>query len=366
MNINKIIELRKLLHQYPEIANNEVKTQQIIRNFLTENTNVKVINEDGWLYAKMEGLNPKKTIVFRADHDAIVNSKNQLFHGCGHDGHTAILCGTIMQLEEDRPDDNIIFLFQPAEENADGAKKCTKLFQDYHIDEIYGLHNMPNFEKGIVYYRKGCIQCASVGMRISIDGIQSHASEPEKGLNPAYAIAEVIERLKPLSAFNGFNKAIFEDLIFESLVLVTVVNVEIGKRNFGISPGSGEISLTLRTMNDQDMKMIKTKIMAMLNKFKEVGYSYKIDLYDEFPENNNNPILCDQTLKILDKYHIEYREMFEPFRASEDFGYYRRFCPSLFLMLGMGTCPSLHHDDYQFDDDIIKAGIKLFSSIAKG
>ena len=70
-----------------------------------------------------------------------------MFHGCGHDGHTAIMCGTIMALEEDRPLNNVIFLFQPAEENGGGAKLCDKLFKDNTIDEIYGLHNMPNFKK---------------------------------------------------------------------------------------------------------------------------------------------------------------------------------------------------------------------------
>lgn len=362
MDINKIIEFRKELHKCPEIAHHEVKTQKLIKDFLRANTNVEIVEEDGWFYAKMKGLNPTKTIAFRSDHDAIMNSKNEMFHGCGHDGHTAIMCGTIMALEEDRPLNNVIFLFQPAEENGGGAKLCDKLFKDNTIDEIYGLHNMPNFKKGVAYYRKGCIQCESLGLRIKIDGIQTHASEPEKGLNPSYAISKIIERVKPLSKYIGFKSSKFEDLDFESLVLVTIINLSMGKLNFGVSPKSGEISLTIRAASDKDMKKIIKKIKEM----KEDGYSYTYEIYDDFPETNNDVDLCNKTLKVLDKYGVEYMQMSEPIRASEDFGYYKKFCPSLFFMLGTGDGPSIHNENYKFNDDVIEDGIRLFKCIAKG
>lgn len=366
MDINKIIKLRKKLHEYPEIAHNEFKTQKIIKEFLIENTNVEIVEEKGYLYAKMKGVNPSKTIAIRSDHDAIMNSKNEMFHGCGHDGHTAIMCGTIMELEDVKPKDNVIFLFQPAEENGAGAKLCDKLFIDNKVDEIYGLHNMPNFKKGVAYLKKGCIQCASQGLRIIIDGIQTHASEPEKGLNPCYAISNIIERLKPLSEFKGYVKSEFENLKFNSLVLVTVINIEVGKRNFGVSPKSGEISLTLRTASDEDMIKLKNKITEILDEIKLKGYKYTTEIFDDFPETNNDVKLYEKTLKVLDKYKIKYCKMGEPIRASEDFGYYKKFCPSLYFMLGSGKGPSIHNEEYEFNDDIIIDGINLFKSIVMG
>lgn len=366
MDINKIIEFRKKLHEYPEIAHHEVKTQKFIKDFLRDNTNVEIVEEDGWFYAKMKGLNPSKTIAIRSDHDAIMNSKLEMFHGCGHDGHTAIMCGLILALEEDMPNDNVIFLFQPAEENGGGAKLCDKLFIDNNISEIYGLHNMPNFEKGVAYYRKGCIQCASLGMRIKIDGIQTHASEPEKGLNPSYAISKIIGRLKPLSEFYGFVGRKFEDIEFQSLVLVTIINISMGKLNFGVSPKSGEISFTIRAAFDADMQKLLDKLYEILGEIKNEGYKYIIEIYDEFPETNNDIELCEKTLKVLDKYGIKHREMSEPIRASEDFGYYKKFCPSLFFMLGTGSGASIHNENYVFNDDVIMDGINLFKSIIKG
>lgn len=365
MDINKIIEFRKKLHKIPEIANHELKTQEMIKEFLKSNTKVEIVEEKGYFYAKLKGVNPTKTIAIRADHDAIMNSKNEMFHGCGHDGHTAILCGTIMKLEEDTVNNNIIFLFQPAEEDGSGAKITDKMFKDNNITEIFGLHNMPNLKKGVAYYREGCIQCASKGMKIKIKGLQTHASEPEKGLNPSYALAKIIQRLKPLSEYRGFVKSKFEDIEFSSLVLVTVIGIEMGKRNFGVSPAVGEICLTLRASSDKDMEKLDNKIYEMLSEIENDGYSYEIEIFDDFPETNNDENLCEKTIKILEKFGIEIAKMENPIRASEDFGYYKKFCPSMFFMLGMGDRPSLHHENYSFDDDIILNGISLFECIAK-
>ena len=173
---------------------------------------------------------------------------------------------------------------------------------------------------------------------------------------------KIIERVKPLSKYIGFKSSKFEDLDFESLVLVTIINLSMGKLNFGVSPKSGEISLTIRAASDKDMKKIIKKIKEM----KEEGYSYTYEIYDDFPETNNDVDLCNKTLKVLDKYGVEYMQMSEPIRASEDFGYYKKFCPSLFFMLGTGDGPSIHNENYKFNDDVIEDGIRLFKCIAKG
>ena len=89
----------------------------------------------------------------------------------------------MLKAQEANLQGKVRFIFQPAEENGSGAAICKPLFEKYHVDKIFGLHNMPNLRKNVIYYRPETVMCASVGYRIALTGVQSHASEPEKGRN---------------------------------------------------------------------------------------------------------------------------------------------------------------------------------------
>ena len=88
-----------------------------------------------------------------------------------------------------------------------------------------------------------------------------------------------------------------------------------------------------------------------------------IEEFDRFDENYADPSLVDKTVRKLKTADLEVEELSEPIRASEDFGYYKKFAPCMFFFVGMGTCPSLHHDSYVFDDEIIPAAVRLFETI---
>lgn len=358
-NLNKIISLRHLLHSSPETSNHEVHTREIIKNFISENMpEYEIHDEGGWLYCLKDFKEGRKTIVLRADHDAILNSSGAPFHGCGHDGHTAILLGAM--LENENVDKNIIYLFQAAEENGAGAPMCAPLFKKYKIDEVYGLHNMPGLKKNVVYYRPETVMCASVGYRISLKGVQSHASEPEKGLNPVYELAKFAESIEPLSKFYGYKPFKFKDYSFTNLAMITIINLNVGSLNFGISPANGEISLTMRAAKEKELKILETYVRNYFDRLKD-KFEVHIEEFDRFDENYSDPKLVEETIKRIDG--LEYLP--EPIRASEDFGFYKQFAPCMFFFIGMGDCPSLHNDLYQFDDCIIETGVELFKKICR-
>ena len=97
-NLDKIIAFRHVLHEHPELSNHEVHTRKLIKEFIAQNmSKYLVLDEGNWLYCMKPYQATKKTIVLRADHDAIMNSSNTPFHGCGHDGHTAILLGVMLE-----------------------------------------------------------------------------------------------------------------------------------------------------------------------------------------------------------------------------------------------------------------------------
>lgn len=358
-NLNKIIELRHLLHSSPEISNHEIHTREIIKNFISENMpEYEIHDEGGWLYCLKDFKEGRKTIILRADHDAILNSNGIPFHGCGHDGHTAILLGAM--LEAENVDKNVIYLFQAAEENGAGAPMCAPLFKKYKVDEVYGLHNMPGLKKNVVYYRPETVMCASVGYRISLKGVQSHASEPEKGLNPVYELARFVESIEPLSKFYGYKPFKFKDYSFTNLAMITIINLSVGSLNFGISPANGEISLTMRAAKENELKMLEEYVRRYFDNLKD-KFEVHIEEFDRFDENYSDPKLVEETIKRIDG--LEYLP--EPIRASEDFGFYKQFAPCMFFFVGMGDCPSLHNDLYKFDDDIIETGVELFKKICR-
>ena len=358
-NLNKIIELRHLLHSSPEISNHEIHTREIIKNFISENMpEYEIHDEGGWLYCLKDFKEGRKTIILRADHDAILNSNGIPFHGCGHDGHTAILLGAM--LEAENVDKNVIYLFQAAEENGAGAPMCAPLFKKYKVDEVYGLHNMPGLKKNVVYYRPETVMCASVGYRISLKGVQSHASEPEKGLNPVYELARFVESIEPLSKFYGYKPFKFKDYSFTKLAMITIINLSVGSLNFGISPANGEISLTMRAAKENELKMLEEYVRRYFYNLKD-KFEVHIEEFDRFDENYSDPELVEETIKRIGG--LEYLP--EPIRASEDFGFYKQFAPCMFFFVGMGDCPSLHNDLYKFDDDIIETGVELFKKICR-
>lgn len=364
-NLIKIINFRKKMHEHPEVSNHEDNTRKLIKEFVSINMpNYQLHDEIKWLYYTKDFKENRPTIVLRADHDAIRNSSNIPFHGCGHDGHTAILLGVMLEEKDIEHGINIIYLFQPAEENGSGAPICAPLFEKYKIDKVYGLHNMPNLDKNVIYYRNEAVMCASVGYRISLKGIQSHASEPEKGLNPVYVLSEFASSIEPLAKNCSFKPFIFKDHHFSSLAMITIVNMTVGSLNFGISPANGEISLTLRAAKEKELSILEEYVVNYFEALKG-KFEVKIEEFDRFDENYADPNLVKETLNKLKDCGLTIKELAEPIRASEDFGFYKKFAPCMFFFVGMGKCPSLHHDDYRFDDDVIPVAINLFKEIIK-
>ncbi|SHH31644.1 amidohydrolase [Anaerosphaera aminiphila DSM 21120] len=364
--LNSVISLRKKLHNSPEISNCEFNTRKILINFLKENNINSIYDFKDYFYVYKKSKNPKKTIVIRADHDAILNSNLEPFHGCGHDGHSAILCGTILNLWKEELDKDVIFLFQPAEENGRGAKICSEVFKKYSIDEVYGLHNWPGLEMGTIYLKIGVCQCASVGLTLKFKGVQSHASLPELGKNPAYIISKIVDDLSDLNIFRGYSPFNFRNLHFKSLVLVTVINISLGSKNFGISPANGELSLTLRAAHDEDLNLIKNYILNLARDLCEEDFSLQFEFTDEFSETYSDPSLVKKAEQIFSRENLKTLKLEVPFRASEDFGVYKKYALPLFFYLGNGVehIP-LHNDNFEFSDEILENGIKAFSVIAR-
>lgn len=405
LHLEKAINLRHTLHQHPELSMREKETMKILQTFLRENTSLEIHIRDGWFYALKKGLascpstgsnaglNRTEPIAFRADMDALpipesirlpYESQNEgVSHKCGHDGHCAVLCGLALELDGRNTDRDVYLIFQPGEEIGAGAKRCAELIREKGITEIYAMHNLGGYPEGSLVYRRGLTQPASEGLRICLTGKTSHASAPEKGNNPAGAVASIVQyALRAADPAEDRVHGISEpssqtpehDLMtrFKSgtldspMRLCTITGIRLGDGDFGISPGEGEVCLTLRAEVEEEMLAMEQLIISFASQVSAgAGLQMTYSNHDYFPETRNHDDCLDRVLYAAQENKVPAISMRELWRASEDFGHYLKICPGAMFYIGNGEdYPPLHTAEYDFNDRIIETSVNMFMRIA--
>ena len=364
--MQKIIALRHELHEFPELSMKEENTKRRLMNFLEANTNLAVIDCGKWFYASryVEGT---KGIAFRADMDALpidedINSLSYasrnpgVSHKCGHDGHCAALCGFALELEKIDVTRSVYLIFQHAEETGQGARECASFLRERIISEIYAFHNWSGWPEKSVIVREGLCQCASAGLTIKFTGKTSHASEPEKGINPAYSIAKLIAEIET-----------FTKKYSERKILCTIININLGEKNFGISPGEGELSLTLRAEREDDMRTFRNAVVNLAESLAEKN-SLKVECSscDYFPETLSDKNCVERVKAAAKNLGLKIIDMPEAIRASEDFGFYTKQIHGAIFYVGNGeNYPAIHTVNYDFNDEILASSVDVFTEIFK-
>lgn len=370
-HLDLITELRHELHANAELSGQEYHTKQLLMEFIKTNTRLKVVDMGKWFYAVLKEGDPittvKEPIAFRAEMDALPMDESigvsyasktpGVAHKCGHDGHCATLAGLALELEEGAGswERDIYLIFQHAEEIGAGGAECAQLIKEEGIKEIYAYHNWSGFPENTVVVRDGIAQCASKGLTISFEGAPSHASEPEHGINPAEAISELILAIKEEVEEPGY----------KGLVMATVVHVEIGSRNFGISASKGQVSMTLRAEYDRDFSMLEDEIRTCAEELaEEHGLKIAFEECDVFPDTVNDPAATDKVRKAAKKNGLNVMELKETIRGSEDFGYFLKECPGAIFYIGNGEdYAQLHTSEYDFKDEILDMAVEMFKSL---
>ena len=370
-DLDKIIELRHELHKYPELSDNEFLTSERIATFLSQYKNAEIIRGIGGngLVCIFKGQEDGPSVLFRCDLDALPIDETNNFeykstekgvsHKCGHDGHMAIVAGLADLFSKSLPKKGqAVLLFQPAEENGQGACRVIndEKFKKIKVDYALALHNLPRFPKGEIILKNGVFASASKGMIIKLMGKTSHAGEPENGNSPAIAMANIIKQLNDLPK---------KESVFSDFVLLTVIHARLGEVAFGTTPGYAEVMATLRTYSDKDMQVLtkESESIAKINAQKS-NLKLELEYVEEFPATINN----NETVKIIEDAakssptNFQFRKT--PLRWSEDFAYFTQEFKGAIFGLGSGENHSqLHNPDYDFPDDIIETGVEIFHNI---
>lgn len=368
--LNQLIDLRKTLHQNPELSGEEKETAKRVVEFFKDLKPDEVIENLGgnglaFIYnGQEEGL----TSMYRCELDGLpiweennIRHKSKVegkSHVCGHDGHMAIISGLGMKLSKERPKKGkVVLLFQPAEETGEGALAIVedKKFHKHNPDIAFALHNLPGYEKNQIVIKKGAFAAASVGLKIRLKGRNSHSAHPEAGNSPAEAMSKCIVALEKLPD------------AMKKFTLVTVIHARLGEMAFGTTPGEALICATLRAYENETRDLLVAYSEKLCTQIaKEYGLEIAFEYTESFTATHNDPEAWEYGNEAAKKLKLKVKHIRIPFRWSEDFGLFSKHTKTLLFGLGSGKKqPQLHEPNFDFPDELIETGVNMFWEIIK-
>lgn len=379
--VPRAIEIRRQLHQHPEIAYEEHRTAQVIRDELDRLGIPHIDGVDGAPTATIAHIGDmsKPCIALRADIDALpMQEENEfdyksripgMMHACGHDGHTANLLGTAAVLKqlEDRLPVCVKLMFQPAEERGGGALRLVRAgVLDGRVgpkaQAVFGLHGWVTIDVGSITIRPGATAAASDRFVATFIGRGTHAASPHRGVDPIVTAAQAITNLQEI---------VTRDFDPTESCVVTVGKLESGTAS-NIIPDTAVLNGTVRTLNDE----MRAKAEAALRRRCEGiaaanNCTVKVEWLRGYPPVINDPEMTDYVARVAKKVLGEDKVIPKkaPTMGGEDFAYYLEQVPGCFINLGIrpaGTpsYPPGHSSRYDFNDDALPVGIRLFVELA--
>lgn len=377
--LSAIKNLRRDLHECPELAFQETKTKEMLKAFICQRTSLELIDLGTCFCfvkkagrAEGEAFNTPQDapivpnafcedvdislepIAFRADFDAVAGKDGRAGHYCGHDGHSAALAGLALVLDQAETDRDVYLLFQPAEETGQGAVLFQKLLAEKKIGEVYGFHNIPGYPAGAILLRDETFACASTGLELCFKGCPAHAAYPESGVNPGVGIRKLLqyveERIK---------------LPSEGMILATLIGIDAGSQAYGVSASEAKVRYTIRGERDAEFQKLLEDILNQGTQIaREEGLSFEWKGIEAFPATENDASATANLRYAAKAAGLPVLELSDPFRWSEDFGYYLRQCKGAMFGVGAGEDhPDLHTEAYEFNDEILEAVLKVYCSL---
>lgn len=372
--LSEVKQWRQHIHSQPELGFKEFKTSSFIVDKL-KSFGIEVhqgLGGTGVVGILKNGSGP--TIGIRADIDALpIKEQNDIehksthencMHACGHDGHTSVLLGTAKYLSQHKNfSGTIYFIFQPAEEVLGGAKAMIDdgLFDKFPMDAVYGLHNWPGLPVGQIAVNNGPMMASFDTFEITLIGKGTHAAMPHLGADPIAAGAALItniqsivsRRISPLKS---------------GVISVTQMN---SGDTTNVIPDYAILKGTVRSFDmdvRQSMQDMLTEMVTVLPPL--YGVTGEMDYHIRYPVTTNDSQayleIKEAATNALgaDKVNTDV----EPSMASEDFSFMSQEVKGAYFWLGVdGSSPSkpLHNAAYDFNDDAIETGIKVWVSLVE-
>jgi amidohydrolase len=387
----ELMQWRRHLHQHPELSNREVETAKYVverlRSFgLEPQTGIAKTG----VVALLRGGRPGPVVALRADMDGLpVREEVDLpfaskatgeyegntvgvMHACGHDTHVAILLATAKVLAQmkDRLPGAVKFIFQPAEEGAPLAEQpagaelmvAQGVMQNPKVDAVFGLHVFANVPTGTITYRSGPFMAAADQFEILVTGRQTHGSAPWRGIDPIVVGSQIVTSLQTIVSRHVD--------ITHLPAIVSVGQFQSGVRN-NIIPDTARLVGTIRTFDE----VVRRDIHARVRRIAEgvaSGAGAKVDvrIHDGYPVTSNDPALTARMLPTLERVAPGKVEVSPLITGAEDFTYYQKHAPGLFVFLGItppgqvGKAPANHSPLFYVDEKALPTGVRALAHLA--
>lgn len=371
MNKNVLIKLRHDLHRIPELGFQEHKTKTKVSTTLRE-LGLEV-HEGLGVIGVLKCGHGNKAIALRAELDALpisemsnhdyVSENKGVMHGCGHDGHMTMLLGAAAQLSKNEDfDGTVFFIFQPNEEHGLGARAMIDhgFLEEFPVDEIYALHNLPGASLGQVSTRSGLICSSESLFEIDITGQGGHAAMPQSGVDAITVGSEIVQALQTI---------VSRKIPPGAGVVVSVTEfISDGQRN--ILAGRCLLKGDVRTRSEQDRMIVEAfmrKISTGIGQAHDVCVEVKFNT--EFIETINAVLPTSAVVRTANAIGLETIGDREPMSFSEDFAHFNHAVPGCLLLMGNGQDgPSgqpLHANNYDFNDALLPIGVEFWSALVK-
>ena len=377
--LRKIKSIKDLLHKNPETSFEEYETTKIIKNYFKNLKNISEIKlglKTGAVFILKSNFSNKdtKTIALRADIDAINQNestynkirscKEGVMHGCGHDFHTAALLGaaTILDSSHNILKNNIVFIFQPAEEITKGAEYLIdkKLFEKTKIDSVIGLHNRPELEAGKVVVKETELMSNKCNITVTINGRGGHGSNPEKNIDPIICAANIINSLQSIVSRNVSP--------LDSAVLS--VNYISGGDVNNLVVDSVTFKITIRALKKTTYKRLLDRTKSIIiNTSKAYECKHEIYFDDIIDGGYNSKKMTKKAFSTAKMVVGEKNILTKGFSlASEDFSKYSKYADTFFYWVGAGFKDfdnrPWHDPMYKTNDKAIEIAAKIYAQSA--
>lgn len=368
-----LIKIRRDLHQIPEIGLEEFKTQEylfsVINKIISGKDFIKMRTWRTGILVYLNGSAPEKTIGWRTDIDGLpivedtgleFASKHEgRMHACGHDMHMTLALGLLDELSKEQPKNNLLFLFQPAEENYAGGMLMYEdgAFGEWLPDEFYGLHVRPDLKVGDIATNRSTLFAGTCEVLITFKGTGGHAAFPHDANDALVAAANFITQVQTVVSRNV-------DPIQGGVV--TFGSMHAGTTN-NVIADTATLHGTIRSLT-QDMSLLMQKRVKAIAEGVAAAFEMEVDVkmtQGGYLPVENNPELADELMTFFDNEEGVNLIDILPAMTGEDFGYLLNKVNGVMFWLGIDTPYALHHPKMSPKEEALPFGVEHISNFLK-
>ncbi len=375
-DIRMLTRFRHDLHQNPELSRKEFRTTRKIREFLSALPGCRIISlpVDTGVVAQIPGSQGRGEIMLRADIDALPQTEQVelpwkssvpgVMHACGHDLHTAALCGAALLLTRMKQEGQVLpavdLVFQPAEEGTTGARMLIDagLFDRIHPDVCYGMHNWPSVEVGRVVCKEGVLMSAKRNFDIIVHGQGGHGSMPHLNVDPIVCAAAMISSLQTVVSrnINPLEAGILSINMIEGGSPANLVVDQVCMR------------ATVRSLSEAVLERMIERVEEIVDHTAQAYECHSEILWKErIPAVWNSPEMTQKAVCFAKRSGSILTDAV-PSLASEDFALYRKYVPCFYYWIGSRAAGmdihELHTPQFFADDSAIPYAAQLYASCA--